>query len=221
MTVLSFLACAAVLFDSDGVLVDSDDSVRFAWTRWATTYGLSPDEVLPMVHGRRSIETVRLLIDGSLRSEALAMIDRFELEDAVRVAVMPGADALVRSIPRDRWAVITSAVTALARARLSAARLPDPPVLVAAEDVVNGKPDPGGYLAAAKATHASPADAVVLEDSAAGVQAARLAGVKYVVGVGERALDTDADVVVQDLRALNWDMNGLTVKTAIRDGSQR
>ena len=221
MTALSFLACAAVLFDSDGVLVDSDDSVRFAWTRWATTYGLSPDEVLPLVHGRRSIETVGLLIDGPRRSEALAMVDRFELEDAVRVTALSGARSLASSIPRDRWAVVTSAVTALARARLSAAGLPDPPVLVAAEDVVNGKPDPRGYVAAAKALHASPADAVVLEDSAAGVQAARAAGVKYVVGVGERALDTDADVVVQDLQAMNWVMNGLTVKTAIRDWSPR
>jgi len=221
VTALSFLACAAVLFDSDGVLVDSDDSVRSAWTRWATTYGLSPDEVLPLVHGRRSIETVRLLIDGPRRSEALAMVDRFELEDAVRVAAVPGADALVSSIPRDRWAVVTSAVTALARARLSAAGLPAPPVLVAAEDVVNGKPDPGGYLAAAKALRTSPAHAVVLEDSAAGVQAARAAGVRYVVGVGERSMDTDADIVVQDLRALRWVMNGLTVQKAIRDGSHR
>jgi sugar-phosphatase len=211
------LACGAVLFDSDGVLVDSDESVQFAWTRWARALGLSPDEVLPMVHDGRSIETVRLLIEGPQRAEALAMVDRFELEDAARVAAIPGADALVRSIPRARWAVITSAVAALARARLSAAGLPDPPVLVAAEDVVNGKPDPGGYLAAARALHSSPADALVLEDSAAGVQAARAAGVQHVVGVGERALDTDADVVVRDLRDLSWDINGMTVRTTIRD----
>ena len=221
MTALTFLACSAVLFDSDGVLVDSDDSVRSAWTRWATTYGLSPDEVLPLVHGRRSIETVQLLIDRPGRSDALAIIDRFELEDAVHVAAVPGADVLVTSIPRDHWAVITSALTALARARLSAAKLPDPAVLVAAEDVVNGKPDPAGYLAAMKALRTSPAHAVVLEDSAAGVQAARAAGVRYVVGVGERSMDTDADIVVQDLRALRWVMNGLTVQKAIRDGSHR
>jgi sugar-phosphatase len=201
----------AVLFDCDGVLVDSDLSVDRAWTRWAQRYGLDPEHVVAMVHGRRTADTVALLIDAADRAEALAAIDAYELEDAAAATGIGGARDLVASIAPDVWAVVTSGTNALARARLGAAGITPPPVVIAAEDVSRGKPAPDPYLAAAGALGVSPADSIVVEDSDSGVESARLAGVAAVLGVGTRALETDADVVVADLRAVAWSAEGLVV----------
>ncbi|MFC4585908.1 HAD-IA family hydrolase [Sphaerisporangium corydalis] len=205
------IACRAVLFDCDGVLVDSDQSVRRAWRRWAEMYGLPPEEVAVTVHGRRSADTVRLLIAEDRRAEAQEAIDRFEQEDAGSVRGIRGARALLTAMPRDAWAVVTSGVTPLARARLAAASLPGPPVLVAAGDVADGKPAPDGYLKASALLGVAAAETVVLEDSGAGVAAGRAAGAGTVVGVGERALETGADVVIDDLRGLTWTAGRLTL----------
>jgi sugar-phosphatase len=201
----------AVLFDCDGVLVDSDLSVDRAWTRWAKRYGLDPDHVVAMVHGRRTADTVALLIDAADRAEALAAIDAYELEDAAAATGIGGASDLVATMAPDVWAVVTSGTDALARARLDAAGITPPPVVIAAEHVSRGKPAPDPYLAAAEALGVSPADSIVVEDSGSGVESARLAGVAAVLGVGIRALETDADVVVADLRAVAWSAGGLVV----------
>jgi mannitol-1-/sugar-/sorbitol-6-phosphatase len=204
--------CRAVLFDCDGVLVDSDASVISAWSRWAVDRGLDPHEVTSIVHGRRSADTVELLIEPEHRRAALAQIDRYEVENARSVRAIPGARALVDAIPRERWAVVTSGTTALARARLSAAGLPIPAVLVSADDVEHGKPHPAGYLSAAHRLGVPVGSSVVLEDALAGIRAARAAGVAAVVG--DRGLDTDsdlvvADVVVADLAQVRWTGNAL------------
>lgn len=206
------LPCRGVLFDCDGVLVDSDVSVARSWRRWAEAYGLPADEVAEMVHGRRSQDTVSLLIAEPERVTALATIDRYEVEDARIVTPIPGARELVAAMPEDAWAIVTSGVTALARARLAAAGIPAPDVLVTADDVTAGKPAPDGFAAAASALGLAPRDTVVLEDAPAGVEAARAAGTGAVLGVGPRALETDADVVVADLRAVRWTPDGLAVR---------
>ncbi|GGX91077.1 HAD-IA family hydrolase [Streptomyces fructofermentans] len=198
------IPCEGLLFDNDGVLVDSDLGVDRAWSAWARARGLPAGQVTAMVHGRRSADTVALLVpEPGERPGALAEIDRLEIEAAATTTALPGALGLLTGLPRDRWAVVTSGVTALARARLAAAGLPLPPVLVTADDVEHGKPAPDGYLAAARSLGVDPARTVVLEDSAAGARAGAAAGA-YVVGVGERGLDTDAPVVVRDLRGLLW-----------------
>jgi sugar-phosphatase len=111
-----------------------------------------------------------------------------------------------------RWAVVTSGNRILARARLSAAGIAPPEVLITADDVSNGKPDPEGYLAAADRIGTAAGRTVVFEDADSGVRAARAAGVGTVVGVGVRALDTDADVVVEDLRGVSWTGRGLRIR---------
>ena len=213
------LPARAVLFDSDGVLVDSDKSVADAWTRWAQTYQLEPRLVAAMVHGRRASDTVDLLIEPAQRQSALAAINAIEIEDARSVVGIPGARDLVASLPADAWAVVTSATAALARARLAAAGIPLPQVLVTADDVKRGKPAPDGYLAAAAALRVPPVEAIVVEDTASGVQAGREAGVALVLGVGVRALASDADVVVADLRDVTW-ADGLVVprRSVLRAG---
>jgi mannitol-1-/sugar-/sorbitol-6-phosphatase len=208
---LIVLAGTAVLFDCDGVLVDSDLSVDRAWTRWANQYGLDATEVVAMVHGRRTADTVALLIGTAHRDEALAAIDAYELEDACAATGIGGARDLVAAIASDAWAVVTSGTNALARARLEAAGITPPPVVIAAEDVSRGKPAPDPYLAAAAALGVSPGASIVVEDSGSGVESARLAGVGAVLGVGTRALQTDADVVVADLHAVEWSPEGLVI----------
>jgi sugar-phosphatase len=193
-----------LLFDADGVLVDSDPSVEFSWRRWARVWRLDPEAVLPMVHGRRSADTVALLIDESDQEQALADIDRFEVEDAARVVACPGAAEILGSLPSGAWAIVTSARRDLANARLAAAGLARPSVLVSAEDVKRGKPDPAGYLLAADTLGKPPAACVVLEDSPTGIAAGLAAGA-FVVGVGERARQSPASVVVRDLSQLTLD----------------
>ncbi|SFL15343.1 HAD-IA family hydrolase [Geodermatophilus ruber] len=202
--------CRGLLFDSDGVLVDSDAVVELSWSRWAEERDLDAAAVLAMVHGRRSADTVALLVEEAARTDALAAIDRYEVEDAAGVTALPGAADLLTALPAGAWAVVTSGRQELVTARLAEAGLPVPPVLVCAEDVPAGKPDPAGYARAAARLGLPAGECVVLEDSPAGVAAGMAAGAT-VVGVGERALGTPAEVVVRDLRGLRFDGARLAV----------
>lgn len=202
-----------LLFDNDGVLVDSLAAVESAWTRWARAHDLEPGQALSVVHGRRASDTVALLLPEDRRADAVALIDAFELEDADVVAAMAGVPALLAALPPASWAVVTSGTRALATARLRAAGIPVPEVFVTADDVAAGKPDPSGYLAAAAGLGLAPSEALVLEDSASGVAAGRAAGCT-VLGVGEEALGTPADVVVRDLAGARWAGDGLLLPAA-------
>lgn len=211
VTTAGRVPCSAVLFDCDGVLVDSDASVVVAWSRWSRRYGLEPDVVVPLVHGRRAADTLAALLPADDVAEGRELIDALELEAATEVRAVPGAVDLTASLPPGTWAVVTSATRALATARLAAAGIVAPEVLITADDVERGKPHPEGYLGAARQLGVDPSRCVVLEDAGSGVVAARAAGVGAVVGVGERALATDADPVVTDLRQLRAVPDGLAV----------
>lgn len=202
-----------VLFDCDGVLVESDASVAAAWSRWAVQYGFDPAIVGDIVHGRRASDTVTLLIDPDQHDPAAALndINAYEVESAATVTDIPGAIALTTAIEHGRWAVVTSGNRVLATARLAAAGIPSAAVVITADDVADGKPHPEGYRAAARLIGLPPEQTVVLEDAMTGVLAARAAGVSAVIGVGSRALDTDADVVVDDLTSVSWTDRGLLI----------
>jgi mannitol-1-/sugar-/sorbitol-6-phosphatase len=208
------IPCEGLLFDNDGVLVDSDHGVDQAWSRWASDRDLPPEQVTAMVHGRRSADTVALLVtDPEERPAALAAIDRLEVEAAATTTALPGALDFLAGLPRERWAVVTSGVTVLARARLTAAGLPTPPVLITADDVSHGKPAPDGYRIAAEKLGFAPARTVVFEDSTAGATAGAAAGAT-VIGVGRRGLATNATIVVRDLRGLAWQDGVLSLAAA-------
>jgi haloacid dehalogenase superfamily, subfamily IA, variant 3 with third motif having DD or ED len=200
---LSF-AVRAIIFDSDGVLVDSDASVIRAWSRWALARDLDPAGVLAFVHGRPARDTVAAFSPSGDVAAALADIDGLELGEAHTVQALPGAVALAEHLPAGRWAIVTSANRALAHARLSAAAIPEPPVLITASDVARGKPHPDGYAMALRSLGVEPRDAVVIEDTPSGAAAAHAAGVPRVIGVSRRAMDAGAIAVVRDLRALSW-----------------
>ncbi|MGH3172080.1 MAG: HAD-IA family hydrolase [Trebonia sp.] len=205
-----FTLCRGVLFDCDGVLVDSTASGEAAWTEWARRYALDPARVLDGVHGRRSADTVRLFLPPDRADAALRAIEAIEIATATDTTAIPGAARLLAR-PPDRWAVVTSASPALATTRMRAAGLPLPPVLISGDDVTAGKPAPDGYLRAARRLGQETRDCVVLEDSANGVRAAYAAGAARVIGVGERALATEAGIVVRDLTGVRWDRGGLAI----------
>lgn len=199
----------AVLFDNDGVLVDSKDAGETAWRTWAGRHDLDPAAVVAVVHGVRSRETVARFVAPADVEAATAEIDALELATTAGTVAIPGAASLVGSLPDQARAVVTSAPRALAEARLRAAGVPVPATVVSSEDVSRGKPAPDPYLAAAARLGVEPAACVVLEDSDTGIRAARAAGVGAVVGVGASALGQGCDVVVADLTHLRWTGAGL------------
>jgi sugar-phosphatase len=204
----------ALLFDNDGVLVDSDGPVHDAWSAWAAHYRLDAAEVLSGIHGRRTAESVATLLPDGDHAAGLALIDGLELEAAGRTQAMPGAlDRLTGlDVP---WAVVSSGTPAIVRARLAAAGLPLPEVLVTGDDVARGKPAPDPYLAAAARLGVPAAECVVFEDSPAGVAAAQAAGVAAVVGVNLRDPSADTWARVPDLTSVTLTPSASGVRVTV------
>lgn len=203
-----------VVFDCDGVLVDSLASVDRAWRRWALEYALEPDSVVHAAHGRPALDSVRAWLPADAVEEGSLRIDAYELGDAASVEALPGAIDLLRRLPPRRWAIVTSGTRALFRARLAASGLPEPAITITADDVRRGKPDPEGYVAAVTRLRVAGHRAVVVEDTVSGIIAARAAGVGTIVRVGTGAPGDGEAAVVRDLRGLAWD-DGLMVAGGI------
>ncbi|WP_404712999.1 HAD-IA family hydrolase [Sphingomonas sp. MMS24-J13] len=182
MIELSERSYAAFLFDMDGTLLTSIASAERVWSRWAERHGLDVATFLPTIHGIRSADTIRNLALPGVDPEAEALaITLEEIEDVSDVRPIPGAEAFVRALPDGRWAIVTSAPRNLAIARIRAAGLPIPPVLVCAEDVAQGKPAPDGYIQAAGQLGFRSHHCLVFEDAPAGIQAGEAAGADVLV----------------------------------------
>ena len=208
------LTAPGLLFDSDGVLVDSDTAVVTAWTQLAERYGLDTPAVIERVHGRPARQTIADFLAEEHREEALALINHLELTAMEGVRAMPGAVECVSGLDPARWAVVTSGFGELARARLAAAGIPVPPVVVTADDIERGKPHPDPYVVAAERLGRRPSECVVFEDAVAGVEAARAAGVRHVVGIGRDTDRLDVDVHVPDLRSVRIAGDTIVVEQA-------
>lgn len=175
------LAARLLLFDMDGTLVDSTAVVHGIWRRFAARHGLDLDTVLRVQHGRRTPESVTMLAPLGLDQAAeAALIAAEERADLASIVEVPGAGALLRSLPAGSWAIVTSAERDLALARLTAAGLPIPPVLVAAEDVSRGKPNPECYQLGASRLGVPASDCLVFEDAPFGLAAGHAAGAQVV-----------------------------------------
>ena len=195
------LLARALLFDLDGVLADSTPSVTRAWSAWARRVGLDPAELLPKVHGRRAIETIRAARPDLDAEAELATLVADEATDNDDTEEIPGARALVGALPADAWAIVTSGLRPVATARLVAARIPLPRVMITAESIERGKPNPECYLKGAEALGVDPRDCVVVEDAPAGAAAARAAGMRLIAltTTHEAAQLEPAEVIVPDL----------------------
>jgi len=192
-----------LLFDSDGVLVDSHAAAAIAWNTWAKTWAPSFDFDRDIVHGTRMGDSVAELVDPSVFAEAERELVAMELATTDYVVAMPGAADLLASLDDD-WAVVTSALRDLARARLAAAGLRTPHRLVSAEDVTTGKPGPAPYLAGAALLGLHPRDCTVFEDAPAGIASALAAGIGTIVGIGRMARGHGATITVPDLRSVSY-----------------
>ncbi|MEE1929111.1 HAD-IA family hydrolase [Streptomyces sp. TRM 70351] len=195
----------ALLFDNDGTLISSLASVERCWRRWCEEYGVGAREFARAgLHGRPAADIIADLLPAGQVPAALARIEHLEIADvAGGVEPLPGAVRLTGVLPPERWAVVTSATRALGEARLRAAGIA-PPLVVAADDVVRGKPDPEPFRAAAAKLGVDPAHCVVFEDAPVGLTAARAAGMRTVALTTTHArAELSADAVVPDLSAVS------------------
>jgi mannitol-1-/sugar-/sorbitol-6-phosphatase len=207
---MPIFSCSAILFDLDGVLVDSTRAVDREWRDWARRKGVDGDAVMAIAHGVRTIEVIRR-VAPHLEAEAEVLeLESREANHQEGVSVMPGAVALVGSIPEGRWGVVTSGTRLLASARLRFCGLPVPKVLVTADDVEHGKPHPEPYLKGAERLGFKPDDCLVIEDAPAGIRAGRAAGMK-VVGITSTYAASklgEADAVVAGLAQIQVASDG-------------
>jgi sugar-phosphatase len=202
---MNTIQVAGLLFDNDGVLVDSTAVVEDSWRAFAGWYDLPVDDVLERVHGRRSRDVIAHYADRLPVSadEAFARYIDACIREFVQVKLLPGTAELVASLPEQGWAVVTSGTKVVTQARWKAAGLPDPPVLISAEDVSEGKPKPDPYRTAAQRLQLNPADCLAIEDSPAGLTSARAAGcTTLALLTTHRREDLDADLVAADLAAV-------------------
>lgn len=204
------IRCRGVLFDLDGVLVDSTPAVARVWSWWAREHGFpDPDEIVRRAHGRPSITTIRELLPNASHEDENKEVERREIEDTDGVIPLPGAVELLRNIPLEKWAIVTSCTRRLAEVRIAAAGLPKPKQMVTSNDIRLGKPNPEPYLKGARILGATGADCVVIEDAPAGIRAGKAAGA-HVVALRTTAGDEElqeagADWIVDDCAGLSVD----------------
>jgi mannitol-1-/sugar-/sorbitol-6-phosphatase len=203
----------AILFDMDGVLIDSAPAVERVWRTWAAVHGFDPIKVIAQAHGHRSVETIRAVAPNMDAEKENLVVEQMEIDDKEGVIALPGAADLLRRLPAERLAIVTSATRPLAEARLAYAGLPVPQHMITADDVVNGKPSPEPYLKGAELLSFPARDCLVFEDTPAGIASARASGMQAI------ALQTTyprmellaADAIVRSLADVQVEMDEDTI----------
>jgi sugar-phosphatase len=206
----------AVLFDMDGTLVDSSGAVERSWQRWAREFGLT----MPGFdgwHGQPARSVAAALLPPHQRQAGVRRIEEIEVADVSDLTVLPGAAEALAAVPAGACAIVTSCTGPLAAARIGAAMLIAPDVLVTADQVARGKPDPEPFLLAAHRLGVDPADCLVVEDAPAGLTGARAAGMATLAVLTTHELhELESDAVVADLSAVRFQARdgGVTVLPA-------
>jgi len=173
-------SCSAILFDLDGVLINSTPAVARVWSGWAIEHGFDPEEVVARAHGRPSLTTIRDYLPSANHELENREVERREIEDLEGVIPLPGALDLLDSLPPDRWTIVTSCTRALAEVRIRAARLPLPKRMITSNDITHGKPNPEPYLKGAALLGFPAPECIVVEDVPAGVRAGKAAGARVI-----------------------------------------
>lgn len=217
MSGLVTLDVAGVLFDMDGVLISSIGSVNRSWRRWAQHYGVPNADTFQVPHGIRAMDIVAMLKPDLDPHEGLRLIEDIEMVDTDDLKVLPGARTLLKSLPLERWAIVTSATGRLALERLKVAGLPAPERMISAEMVERGKPDPEPYRRGAELIHSPAAECLVVEDAPSGVGAGIAAGCRVLGVLGTHQEDelraAGASWIVRSLADVSAQAspNGLTL----------
>jgi mannitol-1-/sugar-/sorbitol-6-phosphatase len=199
-------SCDAVLFDFDGVLIDSTGNILRHWKVWADRHSIDMDEINRAIHGMRAIETMRIVAPHLDHEKEARLFMENELNDFEGITAYEGAIKLLSSLPEDSWAVVTSARKELVQRRMSKTGLPVPRVLIAADDVNEGKPSPEPYLTGARKIGVPPETCIVIEDAPAGIEAGKKAGMRVIAIASTHSRDdlqkTGADCIVDRLADL-------------------
>jgi len=204
------LRVRGILFDMDGVLVSSLGSVERSWQTWAESRGIDPAVAIRTAHGRRAIETVRILRPDLNDEEELKWLEDMEVEDRDGLEILHGVKPILESLPEKYWTVVTSATDRLARARMAYGGIPVPARMITADMVEKGKPDPEPYRRGAELLGLAPAECLVIEDSASGAKAGHAAGCKVLATLFSHSLES--------LAAADWIVNSLEdVRVRISD----
>ncbi|GAC1623239.1 MAG: HAD family hydrolase [Candidatus Acidiferrum sp.] len=222
---MTHVSCHGLLFDLDGVLVDSTPAVSRVWTAWAKQHHLNPETVVKVAHGRPSIATIKDLLPRADHAAEDREVERMEIADISDVHALPGATHLFNALPAARFAIVTSATRPLAEVRLRAAGFSMPYQMITASDISRGKPDPEPYLKGAECLKLFPEGCVVVEDAPAGIRSGKAAGAR-VIALRTTTSDAElsaagADWIVDDCAAIAvWSESTETqIVLALRDGS--
>ncbi len=205
---------SAMLFDLDGVLIDSTPAVARVWTQWAIRHGFDPEKTVREAHGRPSIESIRELLPAADHEAENREVERQEIEDTGGVVPLPGALALLTSLPPNRWAIVTSCTRPLAEVRIRTAGLPVPPTMITSSDINNGKPHPEPYITGARALGFTPDACLVVEDVPAGIRSGKAAGAQV---IALRTTLSDADLIAA---GADWLVDNCSRISAAADAQQ-
>jgi sugar-phosphatase len=196
------IVCGALLFDLDGVLIDSTPAVERVWRQWAVERGFDPEEAIHRAHGRPSIATIREYLPDADHEAENREVERREIEDLAGVVALRGSRELLSALPPERWAIVTSCTRPLATVRIRAGGLPDARHIVTSDDIKHGKPAPDPYLKGAASLGFPAAECVVFEDVPAGIRSGKAAGARVIAlqtTMSAGALkEAGADWVVKD-----------------------
>ncbi|WP_448107246.1 HAD family hydrolase [Pseudomonas azerbaijanoccidentalis] len=207
----------AFLFDMDGTILTSIAAAERVWTQWAVRHGVDVETFLPTIHGARAIDTIKRLALPGVDAEAeAAWITEAEIEDVEGVEEVNGAAQFLKSLPAHQWAIVTSAPRTLALRRMAAAGIPEPDVMITAEDVSVGKPDPAGYRLAAQRLGVQITDCLVFEDATVGILAAEAAGADLLIvtATHDEPIETEhATLAGYDLVEAHLGEQGLSLRT--------
>ena len=213
------IICKGLLFDMDGVLVDSTPAVARVWTRWAIKHNLDPDHAVMAAHGRTSLTSIQELLpdaDPAIHLAENDWMERAEIEDIDDIIALPGAKELLGAIPNSQFAIVTSATRALAEVRLRAAGVWQYiQHLVTASDIQRSKPDPEPYLTGAAALQLHPQLCVVLEDAPSGIRSGKSAGAR---ALALRTTSRDNELLAAGADWIANDCASLHIATSAKPG---
>jgi sugar-phosphatase len=218
---MTTVSAQALLFDMDGVLINSIPAVERVWSRWAAGRGFNVQEVLQHAHGRPSIATLRDLLPDADHEAENCIIEQAEIDDVDGIVPLPGVKELLAALPHDRWAIVTSCTRPLAEVRIRAAGLPTPELFITANEIMHGKPNAEPYLKGAAGLGFAPEQCIVVEDALAGIASGKNAGARVIAFTTTASIDdlvaVKPDWILKDCSAMRLEGSEPDLQLALQE----